>query len=170
MTHQAAETLTYNQEQYDMECDGIMNPYPLASYLRVTGKDVILNRASISSACHRGYIGEWEIKDGCLYLTGITGELGNSKELELKDLFPKSKKNVFASWFTGEIRCGVGKPNRIGASPLQIEQYEKYLSFMFLSGRLVSGKFVDYHGATIEPILIPNTLSAEQLESDDMSR
>jgi hypothetical protein len=136
----------------------------------VTGKDVILNRASISSACHRGYIGEWEIKDGCLYLTGITGPLGNSKELELKDLFPKSKKNVFASWFTDETRCGVGKSKRIGISQLQITQYEKYLSFMFLSGRLVFGKFVDHHGNTPEPILLPHTLSAEQLEDGDMSR
>ena len=170
MTHQVAETLTYNKAQYSIVWDGMGDPFPLASYLRVTGKDVILNRASISSACHRGYIGEWEIKRGCLYLTGITGELENDKELELKDLFPKSKKNVFASWFTGEIRCGVGKPKRIGVSPLQIEQYEKYLSFMFLSGRLVSGKFVDYHGDTLEPILLPHTLSAEQLEGDDMSR
>src|ERR1700690_2290404 len=51
-----------------------------------------------STACWRGYIGTWELKDGRFYLTNISGKYrvdGNDP--------------VFADWFSGVLRIPDGE-------------------------------------------------------------
>ncbi len=45
-----------------------------------------------STACYRGYIGAWEIKDNRLFLKEINGVYKL-----------KSDKPVFANWYTGDL-------------------------------------------------------------------
>ena len=56
-------------------------------------------------------MGRWKIRDDRLFLTGIEAWIneGDSvKELHLDYFFP-GQKQVFAEWFTGEIRVPMGK-------------------------------------------------------------
>jgi hypothetical protein len=49
-------------------------------------------KTGINSACWRGYIGTWEIKQGQLFLTGLTGRY-----------ILAEGSYIFAQWFSGEI-------------------------------------------------------------------
>ena len=51
-----------------------------------------------STACWRGYIGTWEIKDGKFYLKDLNGAVKLAK-----------KGPIFASWFTGVLRVPQGE-------------------------------------------------------------
>ena len=60
--------------------------------------NIISRRRYMSStACWRGYIGEWEIKEGKFYLNRISGRL---KKVDAKP--------IFAEWFSGVIRIPNG--------------------------------------------------------------
>ena len=65
MTAQMREKLMYNGEEYWMVNE------PFSHYVSLKKLDLVLNFTS--TALYRGYLGEWEIDDGRLYLTGITG-------------------------------------------------------------------------------------------------
>lgn len=52
----------------------------------------------ISSACWRGYVGRWEIKEGYLYLVELSDNycvLGNEP--------------ILADWYTGIMKINIGK-------------------------------------------------------------
>jgi hypothetical protein len=51
-----------------------------------------------SSACWRGYVGSWELKQGKLYLIGVRGHF------EISDGQP-----IFAEWVTGVLRVPQGR-------------------------------------------------------------
>lgn len=89
---------------------------PLEAYFAANGvrPDIRFN----ITALDRGYVGEWKIDDGKLYLTGIWGELngapgpgdlGDIPALTIEHIFPGSGGCVFAEWFTGTLRCEDGK-------------------------------------------------------------
>lgn len=60
------------------------------------------------TACWRGYVGTWKIIDGRLSLSRLEEFEDATKDL-LVSLFPDSAGDVFADWFTGELRCPIGK-------------------------------------------------------------
>ncbi len=64
------------------------------------------------TACWRGYYGKWKIEDNRLYLTGLEGFISTPdnqyKEIDLNYFFP-DQREVFAEWFSGEIRIPMGK-------------------------------------------------------------
>ncbi|MBR8719585.1 hypothetical protein IX330_000712 [Bacteroides pyogenes] len=78
---------------------------PLHSYLK--NKDDIKFVVS-SSACWRGYIGEWAIDDEKLYLVNLNAYVEGYKKIGLDYLFPNEER-VFAKWFSGEIRIPHGE-------------------------------------------------------------
>lgn len=89
---------------------------PLEAYFEANGvrPDIRFNMTALD----RGYVGEWEIADGKLYLTGIWGELngapgpgdlGDIPALTVEHIFPGSGGRVFAEWFSGALRCEDGK-------------------------------------------------------------
>jgi hypothetical protein len=61
-----------------------------------------------STAIVRGYIGNWEIKNNKLFLISLLGFIENQEQVDLNFLFP-DKNEVFADWFTGDIRIPQGK-------------------------------------------------------------
>jgi len=67
----------------------------------------------ISTACWRGYIGTWELVNNVLYLTGI--KLNYHEEDEEK-LIPLKLYDVIyqATWYTGELKIGIGRLIYIG--------------------------------------------------------
>ena len=99
MTTQAGDILLYNGKKTTIASE------PLKPYLE-TREDVsfILK----STAIVRGYIGNWEIKNHKLFLVSLLGFTKNKKQVDLSYLFP-NKNEVFADWFTGDIRIPQGK-------------------------------------------------------------
>jgi len=100
MTAQFFERLIYKGKKVGMASE------PLSIYLR--GLKEPIKTSGINTACWRGYVGTWEIKENRLYLTGIEtrDEQGNSVGIEY--IFP-GQKEVFASWYSGELRIPTGE-------------------------------------------------------------
>jgi hypothetical protein len=100
MTAQAHENLVYEGERTSMAaCPPLPASHPrivaLSPQELRTRKD--LPSVVGSTACWRGYIGSWEIREGRLYLTGVVGRyemLGDEP--------------VFAEWFSGVLRVPRG--------------------------------------------------------------
>jgi cbb3-type cytochrome oxidase subunit 3 len=99
MTAQAGERLFYKGEETWMAAE------PLNQYLQ---KRNDIKFISPSTACWRGYFGQWEIKDNKLYLIGLEAYLEGYREVDLNYLFPRQKQ-VIADWFSGKIRVPQGE-------------------------------------------------------------
>ena len=133
MTSQIRENLFYKGEEKSMASE------PLNDYLR--------NRIDIkfikhSSACWRGYYGEWEITDNKLYLIGLVAYIEEYKEVDLNYLFPGQNK-VFADWYSGEICIPQGKMVKYVHLGYHSE-FEKYLILKFDKGVLSEEKLIDH--------------------------
>jgi hypothetical protein len=101
MTAQIAERLRYDGEEVAM-CTN-----PLSDYFAMGG--VAPPFDCTSTALWRGYVGEWEILDGRLYLIGLRGLLQDGSEASLATVFPDFPTRVFAHWYSGTIRLPQGK-------------------------------------------------------------
>jgi hypothetical protein len=63
--------------------------------------------SGFNTACMRGYIARWEIRDGRLFLTGM--EMVRPTDATFASLFPgKEEEGVFADWVSGELTCPYG--------------------------------------------------------------
>jgi hypothetical protein len=102
MTAQFEEHLIYQGETFGLAAE------PLRAWLERRKNKHIRFRIR-NTACIRGYKGTWEIIDDRLYLANIRGHLHDNSEATLTTLFPESTDRVFADWFTGEVRCPVGR-------------------------------------------------------------
>lgn len=93
-----------------------------------------------TTACWRGYIGTWEVKDDKLYLIDLIGYLNQyiqdkQKEVGLDYLFP-DENEVFAEWYTGEIK--VDKGEIIGINETTYRWiFEESISLKIIKGLLV---------------------------------
>jgi len=90
MTAQAHEILILEGQKTSMAC---CPPLP-ENEPRITKSALTM----LNSACWRGYIGTWEIKQGRLFLVGLSGNynLGEGEP-------------IFADWFSGEITIPEGE-------------------------------------------------------------
>lgn len=95
MTMQVKEQLIYKNERYEMSEE------PLEQYL-LNMKDEPAFHVH-SSNCWRGYYGTWKLKGEKLYLIELIASTEEGKKVGVEDLFPE-KKEVFADWFSGEIK------------------------------------------------------------------
>lgn len=132
MTAQAYEKLYYKGQEFGMAAE------PLNEYLIKKRKGSFI---SPSTACWRGYYGEWEIKENKLYLIGLEAYIKDYKKVGLDYLFP-GKTEVLAQWFTGEIRVPVGEMLQyihMGYASV----FEKDLILQFKNGILISEKEID---------------------------
>jgi len=113
-TSQDADKIVYNGVEHDLYSN------PLEDYYKADADrrpGFMIGPLSFSSANWRGYIANWEIAGGKLYLTKIDSWLckGGTKEschqVSLSELFPGKVSNskVLADWFSGELRVPVGK-------------------------------------------------------------
>lgn len=68
-----------------------------------------------NTACWRGYVASWEVRNGTLYLTEITRDEWDpdTQEVEYKDIskkiFPNASWPVKATWFSGSIQMPRGE-------------------------------------------------------------
>ena len=99
MTIQAGDILSYNGEKTTIATE------PLKPYLKTRSDVSFIYK---STALVRGYIGTWEIKSKKLYLISLLGFVNNNEKVDLNYLFP-NKTEVFADWFSGDIRIPEGE-------------------------------------------------------------
>lgn len=93
MTAQVHERLVYDGEELSMAC---APPVPTGHPRVRRGDDP--PGPVMNTACWRGYQGTWEIRDGRLYLVGLSGNM------ELVGSDP-----IFAEWFSGTLRVPRGE-------------------------------------------------------------
>jgi hypothetical protein len=131
MTAQIMDHLTFAGNSYSLASE------PLRTWLlRRKNRHISFGRRSRSTANRRGYSSGWEVIDRKLYLTRFKAQNPDGSDMGLTDLFPKSVGPVFAEWFSGGLRCPMGKPlelNHVGYSTV----YEYDLILWFIEGVLV---------------------------------
>lgn len=111
---------------------------PLGKYL-AKRKDLYFY--SESTACGRGFMGDWAVKGDKLYLINLKANLNFETKVGVDYLFP-GQKEIFAEWFTGEIRIPTGKMLRY-AYMGYASVYEKDIFLKFEKGKLVDERIVD---------------------------
>ncbi|MHC4508988.1 MAG: hypothetical protein ACYTAO_08515 [Planctomycetota bacterium] len=130
-TPQIPEELLYKAKEYRLACA------PLEKYFDANHpKPQELRR--ISTACLRGYVGTWEIRDKKLYLKSL-GRFpgGASQEIPVSLVFKDREPPVEATWYTGLLRMPHGE--RIGSirrSPTPGGTRDLYISVIELGTRL----------------------------------
>lgn len=132
MTAQAHERLIFKGDEISMAAE------PLNQYLQNRND---IKFTSPSTACWRGYYGQWEIKDNKLFLIELKAYVEEYREVGLNYLFP-GQKEVFANWFNGEIRIPQGEMLEyvhMGYASM----YESDLFLVFENGILVNQYEVD---------------------------
>lgn len=138
MTAQIKEIMIIENEKYTMHCT------PLESYLNILPTEVKFNYRT--TACWRGYIGTWHLKNEKLYLINLKGTKYNSESCILEDvglnfLFHEQEK-VFANWFTGMLTVPQGDILTY-CQDNYIPYYEHTLHLKFENGILIDFKFLD---------------------------
>ena len=91
----------------------------------------VVHEFMISTACWRGYVGSWEIKNDKFYLTGLSGEYQLIGE-----------EPLLADWFTGVIRVPQGEMLRyvhMGFGSV----YEEELHIKIVKGKVVKRRKID---------------------------
>ena len=127
MTIQAADILSYNGKKTTLATE------PLKPYLETRSDVSFIYK---TTALVRGYIGRWEIKNKKLFLVSLLGFIENSEQVDLNYLFP-NKTEVFANWFSGDIRIPEGKLlEKINLGYESV--FEKDRIFTFNEGILIS--------------------------------
>jgi hypothetical protein len=101
MTAQMAEVLWIDGQKHFMFSN------PLEDHFTQTGIRPTFRMQS--TACRRGYVGEWEVIEGSLYLCRLKGTLTDGQIVTVAALFPAELRPVLAQWFTGSIRVPLGK-------------------------------------------------------------
>ena len=132
MTAQMHERLLYEGQKISMASE------PLNQYL-----DLLGDRKFVAphTACWRGYLGSWEIRENRLYLIGLTAYVEGYQEVGMDFLFP-DQQEVFAGWFNGKIRIPTGEMLYYvhgGYGSI----YEKDIILSFDKGVLIEKKEVD---------------------------
>ena len=135
MTAQSSESLYYNGEWKAMYTE------PLESYLIDSG----FGRNHFDppdTACWRGYIGTWTVKENKLFLIDLKGNLKDRKEsVNLNYLFP-DQEEVFAAWYSGTVRIIDGELIAYRyAGYDSIYEYDLFLTFD--KGVLIKSKRVN---------------------------
>jgi hypothetical protein len=95
------DRIKYRDKQYGLAV------FPLEEYFNNRGgtrPDFVM----MQSACRRGYIAEWEVREDRLFLTGV--EMVCFKDVTFDSLFPgATAQGVFADWVSGDLPCHYGK-------------------------------------------------------------
>ena len=132
MTAQACETIIYANEQNSLAS------LPLDSYL---ASKKLKPFKYTNTGCWRGYVGSWKIQDDKLFLIDLTGTNEQGETLRLSSLFP-NKAEVFANWFSGELRIPQGKIIKFVHGGF-MSIYEKDIFLELKEGVIVGQKVVD---------------------------
>ena len=130
MTAQIKDILNYDSKKYFLASEPLQ-PF-LAQHNNITF-------CGYSTACIRGYLAIWEIRDKKLFLVGLHANIikENKKiKVGVDFLFP-GKSEIFACWFNGLVRIPTGKLLKyihLGYQSI----FEKDLFLNFKDGILIS--------------------------------
>ncbi len=133
MTAQLHESLILEGERMSMAfCPPIPEDHPrIVKLTEEEMKELDLPYLLFSTACWRGYIGHWEIKDGRFYLRKIAGcykVIGDEP--------------IFADWFSGIIKVPKGK--LLHYVHMEFESvFEQELHIAIEKGKVVSSCVID---------------------------
>lgn len=131
MTAQAHEQLIFEGQASSMAfCPPLPYDHPRVMAVELDGSDRAASYYS-STACWRGYIGTWEVRDGCFYLVDLKGRFALVGD-----------EPLLAEWFTGVIRIPKGKRIRyvhMGFASV----YEWEVQIKISNGRTVGSRLVD---------------------------
>lgn len=138
MTAQQMEKLIFNGKEVSVATE------PLDPYLSNLKEKPKLFPPS--STCWRGYVGTWEIKNDKLYLIAFEGYTVNMVErrywqVGMDFIFPNHKE-VFAEWFTGELRIPQGDMLEYVHGGYE-STFESDLLLVFKNGHLSGQRTVD---------------------------
>jgi hypothetical protein len=132
-TAQIPEKITYEDES------GFLFTNPLETYF--TKDNPRPEFTAPHTACWRGYIGSWEIREDTLYLADLKAWMrdkeGKAAPVEFERIFPGKTKPMKADWFTGTLRIPRGKPIRYVHMGYQTVYEEEVLL------RVEAGKVMD---------------------------
>lgn len=132
-TAQFAEILHYKGKKH------FMFSTPLESYFSFENPKPPLFKFE-STACWRGYIGEWEIKDEFLYLVSLKNCDGK-QEIPIEKIMQGKKPPVKATWFSGILRIPQGKMLRYVHMGFE-SQYEKDFFIWIENGKVVREEII----------------------------
>lgn len=132
MTVQFGELLVYKDVVTAMTAE------PLRLYLLARPE---IEFVAPSTACWRGYLGRWEIKNNKLYLIGLKATLKGFKKVGIDYLFP-GQEEVFADWFTGTIEIPKDEMQKYIHSVYE-SKYDKILRLDFFQGKYQGNILVD---------------------------
>jgi hypothetical protein len=127
--------------------EGFLFTEPLESYF--TRDNPRPEFVAPHTACWRGYVGAWEIKEGTLYLSDIKAwmrnEEGKAAPVGFEQIFPGKTKPLKADWFTGTLRIPQGKPiHYVHMGYQTIYEYDVFLRIQ--AGKVVDRQMVDNRG------------------------
>lgn len=129
MTAQIGDTLLFAGKRFGLASE------PLAPWLQRRRNRHLRLRGN-TTANRRGYVAEWEVVDGLLHLKQIVGKLLDDTPLEIQTLFPDATGPVPATWFTGGLRCPMGKMlHYVHSGYDTVSEYD--LILWFIEGQLV---------------------------------
>jgi hypothetical protein len=132
LTIQAGDILSYNGEKTTIATE------PLKPYLKTRSDVSFIYK---STALVRGYIGTWKIRNKKLYLISLLGFVDNNEKVDLNYLFP-NKIEVFADWFSGNIRIPEGELlNKINLGYASVFEKDRILNIK--EGILISETLKD---------------------------
>jgi hypothetical protein len=105
-TTQIQDRIIYDDNEYF----GDYEEFPLEDYWSEENpKPECLSMGS--TACWRGYIATWEIRNGSLFLKSLGKEnlpSENETPIPLTNVFPNANGTVLADWFSGVLDCTRG--------------------------------------------------------------
>lgn len=88
---------------------------PLETYFRVHRRSRRPRFLLQNTACRRGYVATWEIRDGMLYLNHIEGELQcgrktlTFKPADIANVLSELTPPIAATWVSDQLRCPEGR-------------------------------------------------------------
>jgi hypothetical protein len=140
-TAQIPERIVYEQTE------GFLFTEPLESYF--TRDNPRPEFTAPHTACWRGYIGSWEIREDTLYLTDLKAWMrdkeGKAAPVGFEEVFPGKIKPLKAEWFTGTLRIPQGKPiHYVHMGYQTIYEYDVFLRIQ--AGKVVDRQMVDNRG------------------------
>lgn len=102
MSAQFPDLLEYQGTRYAL-CSLPMDVCPL---VRINRYELHCNTALV-----RGYVAEWRVEAGRLYLIGISGAFDDRAltPISIRTYFPDAVLPIFASWYSGQLRCPGGR-------------------------------------------------------------
>jgi hypothetical protein len=133
MTAQISENLIFEGEETSMAfCPPLPEHHP-----RIVETP---NSRIETTACWRGYIGTWEIRNGSFYLVKVVGGYEMTGE-----------EPILADWFTGVIRIRKGKLLHyihMGFGSV----FEQEIHVKIKNGKVVTSRVIDNRGKSIDEL------------------